>query len=116
MLDEQAGGWQERRRQALGANVIQALPNQPNGILDRGTIGLATLGGTRVARQARGMHETQQAFPMHAGHGLHFVQQPTLLGTISAQVARAHPSEVFPTFRKCHLCVVLHGAPSNIFT
>jgi hypothetical protein len=114
MLGQVPGGRQQRWCQPFSTDIIQAFPDQPNGIVHPYSIGLPTLLGARVPPEVSGVQQAQQTFPMHTCHGLHFIEQAALLSTSGEQVPSAHQAKVLAALRNRHIYLVLHGSLSNI--
>jgi hypothetical protein len=94
--------------EALGAEVVQALGDDAQGILDLWTIGAPPLPLPRLALQAS-VHEAGQALTMQFGHRFHLVQELTfLLASGGLDIALFHPAQILASFVNVHFVFVGH--------
>ncbi len=96
----------------LGTGIVQALPDQPDDLLDLQAMGLAPSVRRWSARQTRLIEQPNQTLAMQVCHGLHLHQQASFLGPLILRSLRA---EVIPSYVDGHHVIGPHRpSPGNI--
>jgi uncharacterized protein YybS (DUF2232 family) len=101
------------RRDTLGTDVIQALVDHSQGIVDPSTICLTPLPATFLSLQAA-VHESDQALAVLACHGFHLTQELASLLSVSLRIPLLHLAQVLSFLIYGHLIVNGHVSSGNI--
>ncbi len=102
----------------LGAEVVQALPDHPQGIVHIMPVPPAPLAAPRVPCQpiGSGRQQPDQRLAVQRGHRLHLVQQPSLLRPVCLQVTPVHAPQIRSPLVNRHPVVVWHRSLSVTFS
>ncbi len=101
-------------RQTLGTDVVQALGDHPQRVVELGTVGSPPLSAAFTTLNLATPHMANEGLAIQASDVLHLVQQPAAANPVQHPVSRlAHP-QVFVAFVNGHLFVFRHGPLGDI--